>query len=250
MPGMGTSREGYLAELFTSIQGEGLWVGRLHHFVRFAGCSVGCRYCDTEQALAPPARYSVHGESERENPVDPETLEDIVTGMDQRMPGAQALSVTGGEPLEQAAFLEMLLPRLKRGLFKERPVMLETAGLHDEGMRRVREWVDLVAMDLKLPSTSGVSKAMERHARFFEALGTTRFFAKIVVDSKTSEREVAEAAALVAAADGTAPLFIQPRSGPQGPEGGPFLLGLWRAARAHIQDVRVLPQIHRSLGLP
>ena len=39
-----------LIEIFSSIQGEGKYVGCRQIFVRFEGCNLACRYCDTENA--------------------------------------------------------------------------------------------------------------------------------------------------------------------------------------------------------
>ena len=61
---------GRIAEVFRSFQGEGLLLGRRQVFVRLAGCSVGCRYCDTEWAFQTPASVVVPGSSERvDNPL-------------------------------------------------------------------------------------------------------------------------------------------------------------------------------------
>ncbi len=36
-------------ELFTSVQGEGHWIGRLATFIRLQGCTVGCPWCDSRK---------------------------------------------------------------------------------------------------------------------------------------------------------------------------------------------------------
>ena len=40
----------HLVEVFSSFQGEGLYVGQRQLFIRFAGCNLRCRFCDTEAA--------------------------------------------------------------------------------------------------------------------------------------------------------------------------------------------------------
>ena len=37
-----------LAEIFYSIQGEGMWTGTPAVFVRLAGCNLACDFCDTD----------------------------------------------------------------------------------------------------------------------------------------------------------------------------------------------------------
>ena len=37
-----------IKEIFTSIQGEGLYIGQKQIFVRFSRCNLSCAYCDTD----------------------------------------------------------------------------------------------------------------------------------------------------------------------------------------------------------
>ena len=40
-----------ISEVFFSLQGEGVYVGTGHVFVRFAGCNIACSYCDTSTGM-------------------------------------------------------------------------------------------------------------------------------------------------------------------------------------------------------
>ena len=73
-------------EQFHSIQGEGVHMGRSAVFLRLAGCSVGCPWCDTR------ASWPVHG-----HPLVP--VEHLVDTVRQARPAL--VVVTGGEPLQQ-----------------------------------------------------------------------------------------------------------------------------------------------------
>ncbi|MDZ4172032.1 MAG: 7-carboxy-7-deazaguanine synthase QueE [Methanobacteriaceae archaeon] len=86
-----------IMEVFSSIQGEGLLIGRRQIFVRFAGCNLNCNYCDT-----PESRKSIAGQQK--------TLEELQKDiMDIITPDFHSISFTGGEPLLQANFIKTFL---------------------------------------------------------------------------------------------------------------------------------------------
>jgi 7-carboxy-7-deazaguanine synthase len=99
-------------EIFWSAQGEGMHSGTSSIFVRLAGCSLRCPYCDTRRAWSRGRRL--------------ETAEvaAAVAGLKADAPQAR-LVITGGEPLEQD--LGGLLADFRR---RRHFVALETNGLH------------------------------------------------------------------------------------------------------------------------
>ena len=74
-----------LAEMFYSVQGEGVWTGTPAVFVRLAGCNLNCRFCDTDYATK--AFLSVDA---------------IVTRVRELGGTCPMVIVTGGEPFAQA----------------------------------------------------------------------------------------------------------------------------------------------------
>ena len=65
--------KGYLSEIFVSFQGEGLYAGRRHLFLRLSGCHLRCRYCDTPGSLERTPSFRVYSDGtsvlEGANPV-------------------------------------------------------------------------------------------------------------------------------------------------------------------------------------
>ena len=76
-----------ISEIFVSVQGEGLDVGKLIAFVRTTGCNLACEWCDTQYASRPGSEFEVF------------TPKEIMKKVNDF--GVRALSITGGEPLLQ-----------------------------------------------------------------------------------------------------------------------------------------------------
>ncbi len=244
--------EAYLSEVFSSIQGEGLYAGERQVFVRFAGCNLNCQYCDSPQALVPGPSYkleAVPGSHKFEtlaNPVGREKLLELVGALDKPAGLNHSVSLTGGEPLLQVDFLKEFLPELKRQVY------LETNGVLPGRLAEVIELVDIVAMDLKLPSATGQSAYWKEHRQFLETAYLKEVFVKIVVTKESKIKELEEAAALVGEVDDKIPLVIQPVS-PHGPvkhrPTAEELLAFQAVAKRKLKTVRVIPQMHKLAGL-
>ena len=254
---------GYLSEMFCSLQGEGLFVGERQVFVRTAGCVATCSWCDTVYSKVQTPRFVTHtddGRDKRWRP-NPVSLGDVVAdvaalALDR---GVSHVSITGGEPLEQPEFVAALARELRaRGL----RIHLETAGLHGDALRHVIDHVDVIAMDVKLPSATGVEHWSD-HRGFLDTVAGRRspsrvVFVKVVVDLKGSLAEIERAADLVAACDRTIPMILQPESETlfgrrSTPETARALLDLVdagaRTAASRLDTVRIIPQTHKVLHI-
>jgi len=246
-----------LDEIFASIQGEGPWVGERHIFVRFLGCDIKCRYCDTPAAMqGEPGdsrskfcrvqRTIGSNECEQiENPVTVHALTEFCSRLIIPGPSHSTLSLTGGEPLLHAAFLKEWLPQVK-GAFK---IYLETNGIHADAMQNLRDLVDVISMDFKLPSATGLRPFWEEHKQFLAASKGRTLFVKAVVTRDASLDDILTSARIIASFDAAIPLIIQPAGGMFAPASNK-LIEFQVAALRLIQDVRVIPQTHKMLQVP
>ena len=243
-----------LSELFVSFQGEGVHAGRRQLFVRFAGCPLRCRWCDTPESLVPVPQCRIlgaDGTHVRPNPIPVEGLAAEVGALRAISPPLHALAVTGGEPLSQVDFLVTWLRRRPPGL----PVLLETAGIMPARLDHVLPLVAIVSLDVKCPSNTAERARWDEHEaclRLAVAAGREAYV-KMPVDEGTAPEEVEYGARLVARAGPGVPLFLTPLTEPRGTQlqiAPATLERLHAVASRHHADVRILPQLHKVLGIP
>ena len=255
---MGFAHQAYLSEVFSSIQGEGLLVGLRQIFVRFSGCSLTCNYCDTPESRAQSSEFKVQGPGVRgqgsenlkdfyivPNPVSTEKLTEIVNSFQTHQNLHHSISLTGGEPLEQVSFLKEWLPEIRKS--SNLKIYLETNGLLPAHLSEVIDLVDIIGMDIKLPSVAGVKPFWDLHRDFLKMASKREVFVKVVVDSMVAEDELMLAAELVHSVDVNIPFIIQPRT-PIDMDAG-SLLRLQEIVTRKLLDVRVIPQVHKFLNL-
>lgn len=244
----------FLGEIFNSIQGEGIFTGMRQVFVRFLGCPLNCGYCDTPQSRQLTAQFckveSVPGTGEFRdvpNPIEMETLVEIIDEL--WSPSTRHLSLTGGEPLEHADFIDEM------SRLVDYPLYLETNGCLPDEARKVQYVVDVAACDIKLPEHNAsenylslLKAELETVGIFYEAGAVT--FAKCVVTDRTSNDALQTIARSLSEIDETLPLILQPMTpcpGFEPPLGGK-LLELMDVAGEYLMDVRAVPQVHKMMG--
>ena len=246
---------GILAEIFTSFQGEGPFLGRKQIFVRTAGCNLSCSYCDTSQFRTyrvPCCRSEAKPDSGRFvevlNPISPEAAMKLVCRL--RSPGLHSVSITGGEPLCQSLFVKGLaMECAAKGL----PVYLETNGFSFNRFVQLIDWIDFASVDLKLPSHrpcpaqdwNDLLKNEQTCLKAASDAGVTTIAKIVILDSTTSE-EVEKACTPLEGRDII--LVIQPATGPDRPSPG-MLAHFHQKASAHMKDVVVIPQTHKIMGV-
>lgn len=184
---------GKIAEVFDSVQGEGLYLGEKQLFVRFFGCNLNCSYCDTKLD---------HFKEYRPQ----ELFEELKLYRDEY----HSVSFTGGEPLLQNDFLREVLYATCCYGFRN---YLETNGTLVQELESVINYLDIVAMDLKLPSSTGQAEnCWKEHRDFLKVASRKQVFLKSVICGSTTEDDLRESLELIMDCDRAAVLVLQPNS--------------------------------------
>ena len=185
-----------IIEIFSSIQGEGKYVGCRQIFVRLEGCNLDCTYCDTENEIG---RHPVCMVEERagtyelvpyENPLSVEQVAEIVARLVGDVPH-HSLSITGGEPLLHVPFIKELAAHI------DLPIFLETNGTLDRALAECIDCISHISMDLKLPDVLS-APVWDAHTRFLSVARVVDVYVKVVVAAETRAEYVERAARMVA----------------------------------------------------
>ncbi|MDD2688992.1 MAG: 7-carboxy-7-deazaguanine synthase QueE [Candidatus Omnitrophica bacterium] len=218
-----------IAEVFESVQGEGIYTGEKQIFVRFFGCNLSCRYCDTKQ----------YGFMECE-------LEELLEKIKSYKGNYHSVSFTGGEPLLQNDFLKEILKLTHAQGYKN---YLETNGTLAFSLKEVIDDVDIVAMDVKLPSSTGMGNLWWMHHKFLEIASSKEVFIKAVICESTTQDDLKEAINLIKKTNPKAILVLQPNSGENSLALRRKTEDFQKLCQTEGVSAAVMPQVHKALGL-
>lgn len=98
-----------ILELFTSIQGEGQYIGVPSVFIRFVGCNLSCGFCDTKYSWSEEGKYS---------------FEDAIQFV-RNNPSYKHIVITGGEPLLHQQEITEIIQNIKA---RDITITIETNG--------------------------------------------------------------------------------------------------------------------------
>ena len=243
-----------IIEIFSSIQGEGPYIGVRQIFVRFAGCNLNCNYCDTKflkTDCCQAEMFSGSGSFDKiQNPLSLNNLVDVIETLSCFK--NHSISLTGGEPLLHWGFLTNLLPVIKEkhNFLK---IYLETNGTLPEQFKKIIKYIDIVSMDIKLESSTGVQTPWGLHKEFIKSAidNNMEIFVKIVVTNNIQNEEIADIIGLIMHFEKTIPVILQPvTTEDTALQPAPVkLLRIQEALMSVLDDVRVIPQTHKFLGL-
>ncbi|MEI6631897.1 MAG: 7-carboxy-7-deazaguanine synthase QueE [bacterium] len=220
--------KGKISEVFDSVQGEGIYLGEKQLFVRFFGCNLNCKYCDTKMDCFTEYEPA-------------ELLEEIRLYRDKY----HSISFTGGEPLLQVDFLKEILRLTRKDNFRH---YLETNGTLPDALGQVIDDVDIVAMDIKLPTSTGLDNFWHKHRKFLSIASVKEVFLKSVICDSTQEADLLLALELIKEINKSVVMVLQPNSREDS-----------EPLRKKIEDFRdtcikhhitscIIPQIHKVVG--
>lgn len=239
-----------VSEIMSSIQGEGIYVGRRQVFIRFPGCNISCCYCDTP--VLPPAFCRVEtlpGEGKFQLVPNPLGIAEIIKIITQfNLDVHHSISLTGGEPLLHSNFLKLFLRELQQTKIK---VFLETNGLLYDNLQEIIDLLDIISMDIKLPSAVN-REFWNEHRLFLQKAKAKDVYVKVVITSATSIDEIKQVCQLLVGVDPKIPLILQPvtpvMKGEQGVSPKQLFI-IHEVAAAALEDIRIIPQTHRMMGI-
>ncbi|WP_400207962.1 7-carboxy-7-deazaguanine synthase QueE [Candidatus Methanomassiliicoccus intestinalis] len=200
-----------VAEIFLSLQGEGVLMGTPTVFVRFVGCNLDCAWCDTNYAKSGGVEMTVN-----------EILDKIEHF------NTPFVSLTGGEPLLQEDINTLITSLLEESYH----ITLETNGSLALNELPVSEEI-MISMDMKCPSSGMTRSEMYDNLSFLSPQDQLKFVIADRVDYLFAKKVLREN-------DVNCPVVMTPVGG----------LDLKPLAEWVLQDcllVRVMPQMHKLI---
>ena len=224
--------EGKISEIFLSLQGEGIYLGVPQFFVRFHGCNMKCGFCDTKFDSCENYTYRA-----------------LIEKIEECEKPFHSISLTGGEPLLQADFIEDFLCEYKE--YYRKPIYLETNSTLCEELLKVIHYVDIIAMDFKLPSSTGQRNYWAEHEEFLRIAKSKKTFIKAVVNSNTQPEDIVKMTEIIKRVACNTPVVLQPVTALVEREraDGKELRNFRRILKESMGRVEIIPQVHKMIGV-
>ena len=194
-----------------------------------------CVWCDTPGSIG-------DGKREYKNL----NLKDVLAQVNELYDNAHSISITGGEPLLQKEFVRDLCHALHR---EGKKVYLDTNGTLPDALAETIKDIDIIAMDIKLPSSTRQKAFWTEHKEFLKIALRKEVFVKVVIALNTDAQEILKAAKLVAAIDPEILFILQPNYLDMKKGIIEECLGHQKSCAKILKDVRILPQVHKFMKL-
>ena len=217
----------FIKEIFSSIQGEGPYIGYEQLFIRFSKCNLNCQYCDTD-FKTDLKEYNAN-----------ELIEEV-----KKHTNIHSISLTGGEPLLDINFLKDFLPLTKKTIY------LETNGTLYKNLKEIIDLINIISMDIKLDSTSKNGDLFSAHEKFIKIATENKkeIFVKIVFDENITEDEISKCTTL--AKKYNIQIILQPKmDGDALNISSQTIDEIFSKFITQYENVRLIPQVHKFLNV-
>ncbi len=222
-------------EIFQSVQGEGKYCGVKQVFVRFFECHMHCAWCDTPESIGDTTRNYQEWDLDR-----------LFSRIERLWENSHSVSLTGGEPLLQKDFLSVLLPLLKK---TKKLSYLESSGVLYQALAEIIDGVDIISMDMKLPSSTKCREYWKEHREFLKLAKAKDVFIKAVVTHDTLKADVEQMVELISRVDPRLLLILQPNTYDLNKETIQKCLDFQDYCLSHLVNTRVMPQTHKFINV-
>lgn len=233
-----------LFEIFTSIEGEGIFYGTKTLFVRLAGCPFSCFYCDTVPTLPIDSgnEYSIN---------------DACKLIDSKLKNkTYKVNFTGGEPLMQH---EAVLELAKHVKLKNIPTYLESSCFDFGRFVSLMPYMDYIKIEFKTLDSKFVEPKNYDHILKNELMCLQnsiqlkkKSYIKILISSYTTKLEfdkLLDAIFSISCINNISGFVLQPVYGSGAPNLNK-LLQFYDLVYTYYKEVRVIPQLHKFIDVP
>jgi 7-carboxy-7-deazaguanine synthase len=232
-----------VSEIFTSIEGEGIFVGKKTLFIRFSGCHLKCRWCDT--------KYALPLDSGTEYQID--EIEDLI--IRELQPFTYKVNFTGGEPLLQTDAVIKLADFIKKQTNLK--TYIESSCFDSELFSEVLPYIDICKIEFKTDDSKVVENEVydslllnEIKCLELAVKSNKTTYIKIVLTNSTNlesfKNLVYNISKKIRVSD-IVGFIIQPSHGVDQPTVNK-LLDTYDIVQPMFPEVRIIPQLHKEIG--
>jgi organic radical activating enzyme len=232
-----------VSEIFTSIEGEGIFVGKKTLFIRFSGCHLKCRWCDT--------KYALPLDSGTDYQID--EIKNLI--IKELQPFTYKVNFTGGEPLLQTQAVIELADFIKKQTNLK--TYMESSCFDSELFSKVLPYIDICKVEFKTDDSKVVEdeeydNLLLNEIRCLElAIESNKAtYIKIVVTNSTNlesfKNLVYNISKKIKPSD-ILGFIIQPSFGIDQPTVNK-LLDTYDIVQPMFPEVRIIPQLHKEIG--
>jgi 7-carboxy-7-deazaguanine synthase len=232
-----------VSEIFTSVEGEGIFIGKKTLFIRLSGCHLKCRWCDTKYALALDSGIDYQVEEIKDRIVK------------ELQPFTYKVNFTGGEPLLQIEAVIQLADFIKR--HTNLKTYIESSCFDSELFSKILPYMDICKVEFKTEDSKVVEdehydNLLLNEFRCLELAvqNNKTTYIKIIVTNSTKLDSFKNLVYNISKKIRTSDIMgfvIQPSDSIDQPTVNK-LLDVYDIVQPMYPEVRIIPQLHKVIG--